>query len=153
MLRPLPDALPATALPTGCQLDAVPAAAFAECVGALRGTPMAQRRAHAERMQQAPVQYQGFVLRQRGETVACGQLVLEEGCAGLYDVFTALPHRGLGHARALCVALLGLAREQGAEQAYLQVDAGNEVARRLYGQLGFTDGYAYHYRSDAASAK
>ena len=35
---------------------------------------------------------------------------------------------------------------------YLQVDAANEVARRIYRRLGFVDGYSYHYRTPADGA-
>ena len=32
---------------------------------------------------------------------------------------------------------------------YLQVDAANVPARTVYQRLGFSDGYAYHYRMPA----
>jgi predicted GNAT family acetyltransferase len=41
---------------------------------------------------------------------------------------------------------------QGATVGYLQVDAANDVARRIYFRLGFTDGYSYHYRTPADGA-
>ena len=68
---------------------------------------------------------------------------------GLYDVFTAEADRGQGWSTRLCAYLLGMTRQQGARIGYLQVDAGNTPARRVYQRLGFTDGYAYHYRSPA----
>jgi predicted GNAT family acetyltransferase len=34
----------------------------------------------------------------------------------------------------------------------LQVDSDNASARRVYQQLGFADGYAYHYRSSDPTA-
>jgi ribosomal protein S18 acetylase RimI-like enzyme len=48
--------------------------------------------------------------------------------------------------------LLGHAARTGARVGYLQVDAANEVARRLYRRLGFVDGYGYHYRTPPAGA-
>ena len=72
--------------------------------------------------------------------------------AGLYDVFTAEHARGGGHAEQLCRHLLALALLRGATVAYLQVDAANEPARRLYRRLGFVDGYAYHYRTPPDAA-
>jgi ribosomal protein S18 acetylase RimI-like enzyme len=74
-------------------------------------------------------------------------MVIEEELVGLYDIFTAPDHRGAGLGRAVCLHLLQRARGQGASCAYLQVDADNDPARRLYAGLGFSDGYAYHYRT------
>jgi ribosomal protein S18 acetylase RimI-like enzyme len=41
---------------------------------------------------------------------------------------------------------LQAAWELGARQAYLQVQADNEAARRLYRQFGFEERYMYWYR-------
>ena len=41
---------------------------------------------------------------------------------------------------------LAQAAAAGARVAYLQVEAGNHPALKLYGRLGFVDGYTYHYR-------
>jgi len=76
---------------------------------------------------------------------------VEGDIAGLYDVFTSTASRGRGHARTVCRRLLNLAMNEGARVAYLQVDAANEAALRVYRDLGFSDGYAYHYRSLAAT--
>jgi ribosomal protein S18 acetylase RimI-like enzyme len=46
--------------------------------------------------------------------------------------------------------LLDRARRSGARIAYLQVDAANAPARRIYDRLGFRDAYSYHYRTPAA---
>jgi ribosomal protein S18 acetylase RimI-like enzyme len=79
-------------------------------------------------------------------------VVIEGEIAGLYDVFTAESARGHGHAERLCRHLLGHAARAGARVGYLQVDAGNDAARRIYHRLGFVDGYAYHYRTPPAGA-
>jgi ribosomal protein S18 acetylase RimI-like enzyme len=47
----------------------------------------------------------------------------------------------------LCNHLLQTAASQGARIGYLQVDAANKPARKVYHRLGFIDGYAYHYRA------
>jgi ribosomal protein S18 acetylase RimI-like enzyme len=134
------------------QPQAVDADTFAEIVGALRGSPPAQRFAHARRLAMAPVPYRGFVLRDGGDVVACGQFALESDLVGLYDVFTAPAARGRGLANALCSWLLERAAEQGARHAYLQVEGDNAAARAVYHRLGFADAYAYHYRTPDAGA-
>lgn len=125
---------------------------FAHAVGELRGSPLAQRLAHAQRLVHAPVAFHGFAMRDERGVVACGQYALEGALVGLYDVITAASHRGRGHASRLCAHLLAHAAARGARMAYLQVDADNEPARALYRRLGFVDGYAYHYRSPDATA-
>ena len=77
-------------------------------------------------------------------------MAVEGTLAGLYDVFTLREARGRGLADRLCRHLLGHARQLGATAGYLQVDAGNEGARRLYRRIGFRDAYPYHYRTPAA---
>lgn len=122
------------------------AAAFAAAVGALRGSSQTAIAAHAERVANAPVTYQGFALDDAdGRLLACGQMVVDGDIVGLYDVASAVPRQG--HAERLCRALLALAHGQGARQAYLQVGSDNEVAQRLYARLGFVFAYRYHYRS------
>ena len=120
---------------------------FAQVVGALRGSPLAQRDAQAVRLRNAPVNHRGFVVQRDGETLACGQYAIESDIVGLYDVFTSPRERGRGIARELCHAMLVRARAEGARSAYLQVDAGNDAARAVYHRLGFADAYAYHYRA------
>ncbi|WP_292456507.1 GNAT family N-acetyltransferase [Methylibium sp.] len=121
--------------------------AFAEAAGALRGSPLAQRQAHAQRLRESPSAYNGLLLKRGGRLLACGQLAMEDELVGLYDVFTVPEQRQSGLATALCRQLLRLARELGARCAYLQVDADNHVARSIYARLGFVDAYAFHYRS------
>ena len=125
---------------------------FAQRVGTLRGSPLAQRQAHAQRLATAPVPFHAFEMREDEELVACGQFALEADLVGLYDVFTAQAARGRGLATRLCQHLLVKALELGAETAYLQVDSENHAARAVYAKLGFVDGYGYHYRTRDPSA-
>ncbi|MGZ5129839.1 MAG: GNAT family N-acetyltransferase [Caldimonas sp.] len=125
---------------------------FADWVGGQRGSSATERRAHAERLRQAPIAHRALVLLDRaGVPVAGGQVAIEGDLAGLYDIFTSEAARGQGLARSLCRRLLGMAASEGARTAYLQVEAGNEPARRVYHRLGFVDAYAYHYRSPPAA--
>ena len=160
-LRPLEDtrvmvndnlgALSPEALPPGISLQRVGHAAFAQIVGQMRGSPLSQQQAHAQRLELSPVPFEGWVLRRSGESavLACGQTAAEAEMVGLYDVFTASEARNNGWARMLCGQLLDRARLRGARIGYLQVDASNLAARSVYRRLGFRDAYAYHYRTAA----
>lgn len=141
------DQVAAPALPSGTTVQPIGLEAFAQRVGALRGSPLAQRQAHAQRLAQSPVPFSAFELKVDGEVLACGQYAIEGGLVGLYDVYTAAEARGRGLARLLCTHLLAQALANGARHAYLQVDADNDAARAVYHRLGFADGYAYHYRA------
>jgi GNAT superfamily N-acetyltransferase len=133
-------------------LQRVGLSAFAQIVGQLRGSSLAQQQAHAQRLELSPVPFEGWVLRRAGEStvVACGQIAIEADMVGLYDVFTSHGERNQGWARRLCGELLRRAHQMGARTAYLQVEASNMTARAVYRRLGFVDGYAYHYRTAAA---
>jgi GNAT superfamily N-acetyltransferase len=125
--------------------------AFAEWVGGQRGSPPEARVAHAERIRQSPVRHRAlFIVDNAGTPVAGGQVVVEGELAGLYDIFSTEAMRGRGLGRALCRRLLQLAAAEGVRVAYLQVEASNASARRVYERLGFADAYAYHSRSPPA---
>jgi len=138
----------------GHDLDIAPVGheAFAQIVGGLRGSPLAQRQAHGQRLVHAPVPFSAYVLKRDGEVVACGQMAIEADIVGIYDVFTAVPARGQGLARRLCGHLLAEASSRGATTAYLQVEGDNHAARTVYHRLGFVDAYAYHYRTPHPTA-
>lgn len=140
-------------LPPSVQIGALALEPFARRIGELRGSPLAQRQAHAERLLNSPVPFFAFELSVAGETVACGQIALEDDLVGIYDVFTAPASRGRGYATLLCRHLLASAAARGARHAYLQVDRDNSSARAVYARLGFADAYPYHYRArDPAAA-
>jgi GNAT superfamily N-acetyltransferase len=147
MVADLADIPPQEPLPAGLHLVPSGPDDYARIVGSLRGSPVDQQLAHAQRLTLSPVPYQGWLLRRDDEVLACGQFAREAECVGLYDVYTAPQARNLGLSRALCSALLQRAASQGARIAYLQVDGDNAPARAVYHRLGFSDGYRYHYRS------
>ncbi len=140
--RPLPPA------PPGLRWQSLAADDFAEAVGELRGSPPAHRQAQKERLALSPVDYRaGAWLAEDGRTVlCCGQFAREGELVGLYDIVTAPAARGQGLATLLCERLLSISESEGARTAYLQVDAENHTARRIYTRLGFADTYGYHYR-------
>jgi len=148
MLSASLDHLPDVTPPPGTHWQSMGHAAFAQTVGRLRGSSLAQCQAHAQRLELSPVPFHGLVLKrdEDGMPLACGQYAAEAELAGLYDVFTAEAVRGQGLARRLCTALLCQARKHGARIAYLQVEGDNHAARQVYQRLGFADAYAYHYR-------
>lgn len=142
---------PAVRVP-GVSIQPVGLEAFAQLVGAMRGSPLAQRQAHAQRLAYAPVPFCAFELKRDGVSLACGQFAIEGDLVGLYDVFTLPEARGQGLASQVCAHLLEVARQRAARHAYLQVDADNTAARAVYHRLGFADAYRYHYRARDAGA-
>ncbi|OMC00384.1 N-acetylglutamate synthase, CG3035 family [Mycolicibacterium fortuitum] len=56
---------------------------------------------------------------------------------GISSVRVSPAHRGQGHARAVCEALLAWGAESGARRAYVQVEVDNHAAIALYASLGF----------------
>jgi GNAT superfamily N-acetyltransferase len=89
------------------------------------------------------------VLVQDGLAVATGLAVLERGWVGLFDVVTHVDHRRRGFSSRLVGHLLAWARDNGAQQAYLQVVAENHPAVWMYNKLGFKETYHYWYRLKA----
>ena len=153
MVLPTLDGALAAPLPAGLTLHPLGLEAFAQHVGDLRGSPLSQRQAHGQRLANSPVPFSAWELRRDGEVLACGQFATEDDLVGLYDVFTAPAARGQGMATLLCHQLLGEAARRGARHAYLQVEGDNAAARSVYSRLGFSDAYAYHYRTrDPAAA-
>ena len=129
------------------ELAAPPPAKFVDAVGALRGSTPEQRAAHLERLSCTPLTTRAVLARIGGETVACGQLALEQGLAGIYDMVTAAAYRGRGIATQIVGELLTWAWNHGATNAYLQVDAANARALAVYRKFGFATIYDYHYRA------
>ena len=78
------------------------------------------------------------------DDLGVGLAVCERGWAGLFCVATGARGRGIaGH------VVHGLARwaaGRGATGLYLQVEAGNAAAQRLWARTGFRRAYGYHYR-------
>lgn len=137
----------------GLRFQATETEAYAHIIGAERGSDSARIAAHAERLRFSPVPYRSWILvDDAGRALAGAQLAVEDGLAGLYDVFTVEAQRNQGLARAVCARLLAEAAACGARVAYLQVDAHNAPARALYRRLAFADGYAYHYRAPPGGA-
>ncbi|MGZ8981498.1 MAG: GNAT family N-acetyltransferase [Burkholderiaceae bacterium] len=91
--------------------------------------------------------YLGVVEHER--VVACGSAVVDGDLVGIFGMVTMRERRDGGIGTALVHALLRQARTRNCTTAYLQVEAGNAAARRVYSKFGFRDGYAYWYRRPA----
>ncbi len=119
---------------------------WVEAVGELRSTPQHERAAHLARLAGLPLRICALAVKQRGQVIAAGLTVIEDGCAGLFDIVTHADTRRKGHARLVVASLLQAAWKLGARNAYLQVKSDNKPARGLYKQFGFTERYLYWYR-------
>ena len=120
--------------------------AWIEAIGELRGSSGAHRAAHLARLQGMPLAMRAVAIESQGRVVATGLTMIEDDCAGLFDIVTRDEERRRGHARDIVTTLLRAAGELGARHAYLQVNSENEAARRLYSQFGFEERYVYWYR-------
>lgn len=154
LVHPALADLPTFELPPGLDDEAASAEGYAAAVGALRGSSPGEIAAHARRLQASPVPYRGRLWRAAagapGAVLACAQVAQEGELAGLYDVCTAPAARGRGLATALCAHVLRQAHAAGARIGYLQVDAANAAALKVYRRLGFVAAYGYHYRLQPA---
>jgi ribosomal protein S18 acetylase RimI-like enzyme len=129
------------------ELSAPPMRDFVEAVGELRGSTRTQRDAHLERLAHTPLTTHAVLARMDGRPVAAGQVALDAGLAGIYDVVTAEHARGRGVGTTVVARLLTWAWEHGASHAYLQVTGDNASALAVYRKFGFTTAYEYHYRA------
>ena len=121
-------------------------AAWVDAVGELRASPPQHRAAQRARLESVPLTLRAVAVEDAGAVVATGLTIVEDDCAGLFDIITREEARLRGHARTIVASLLQVAWELGARHAYLQVQADNDAARPLYRQFGFQERYVYWYR-------
>jgi GNAT superfamily N-acetyltransferase len=131
-------------------LDSVATSEFAAVAGTLRGSPPAEAAAESQRIARCTLPSHSMMARDGAAAIACGQIVIDGDCVGLFNMVTAVEHRGRGLATAIVAALLERGVQAGARVAYLQVDAVNAPARHVYRKFGFRDRYAYWYRAAPA---
>ena len=90
----------------------------------------------------------GILIRDgAGDDVAAAMAVNAGGIGVYLNVVTRVDARGKGYGRGAMHAALNWTRTAGATHAALQVVSDNAPAVNLYGSLGFTEAYRYHYRS------
>ena len=117
-----------------------------DAIATIRRSPHVHRKAHLARLAGMPLAMRPMAIEERGRVVATGLAMVEGDCVGLFDIVTDEAARRRGHARTMVSSLLSAAWELGARHAYLQVNAENAPARRLYAQFGFEERYVYWYR-------
>lgn len=120
--------------------------AWLDAVAELRGSPAKHKDAHRARLEGSPLTLRAVAAEEEGRIVATGLAIVEDDCAGLFDIVTREDARRRGHARGVVASLLRTAWDLGARHCYLQVGAANDGARRLYTQFGFQERYRYWYR-------
>jgi ribosomal protein S18 acetylase RimI-like enzyme len=128
------------------QAQAMDLSSWVEAVGQLRASPIDHRSAHLARLQGMPLTMRAVAIKSQGRVLATGLTIIEDDCAGLFDIITADAARRQGYAASVVASLLRLAWELGARHAYLQVQEENIAARRLYARFGFEEKYLYWYR-------
>ena len=134
-------------------LESPSVAAFVEAVGTMRESPPHQRTAHLERLGNTPLPMLALLATLDGAAVGAGQVALDGELAGVFDVVTHESVRGRGVATRIVERLLAWAWEHGATHAYLQVEAGNAPALRIYERFGFVTVYEYHYRGRSGACE
>ena len=73
------------------------------------------------------------LIQHEGVGIACARATLSGGLVGLYDLMVAPEHRRQGLATDLTRARLSWAQSMGAEQAFVQMMAGNQRVQALQG--------------------
>jgi ribosomal protein S18 acetylase RimI-like enzyme len=121
---------------------------FAEVFSGASSDPLdAQERLEALARTPAP---RGFALAElAGEPAAIGACAIEAPWVGIFAMRTLPAFRRQGFARAVLDSLLARAAASGALSAWLQVEADNTAARRLYEAAGFKEAYRYRYWAKA----
>ena len=79
--------------------------------------------------------------------MGAGLGVLERDWLGLFGIETLPDQRRKGVATAVNHALASWGAQRGAKRVYLQVEASNDSALKLYGKMGFETEYHYWYRT------
>lgn len=97
-----------------------------------------------------PSGYATFAVEER--IVAIGMAAVADGVVAVYNMSTEPGHRRTGLGRAVLASLLQWGREQGAEEAMLQVRPDNPAAQAMYRGAGFVTTYSYTYRRQGSAS-
>jgi ribosomal protein S18 acetylase RimI-like enzyme len=129
------------------QLQPADAQAFAAQVGRLKGSRAQYVAEHARRLSSVAVPKQMLLAYDGHDCVGAAMGVFDGGLMGIFDVVSDAGRRRQGIAAQLLREQLREGGRQGAVQAYLQVETGNQPARALYARYGFTNHHQYWYMS------
>ncbi len=77
--------------------------------------------------------------------IAAGTAAFSQGWVSLHGMRTVVRSRGMGCASALIATFGQEALRRKIDRCFLQVEAGNTNAIRLYRSLGFQTAWSYHY--------
>lgn len=83
---------------------------------------------------------------QGDDPVGYGLGVIDSELIGIFGLYVAPTARRSGLGKAMVRWILQWAQSRGATKAYLQVEADNDPALRLYRGMGLTESYSYWYR-------
>ncbi len=126
------------------RLSTAPDATFEAVFTATAGDPEDGReRVEALGRIPAPARFARLDIDGAPAAIGCG--AINGAFVGVFGMRTAPAYRRNGLARRIFRALLAEARAQGAEQAWLQVEADNSAAIALYAAEGFAPAYHYQY--------
>lgn len=121
-------------------------ARFVEAATALNGVDAAERAGLLGIIKRIEPETGLFALEQDKRPIATAICVHDGDLAGLFEIATDALERGRGHGRRIVMSALKWARLRGARDGWLQVEADNRAAIRLYESIGFSEIYRYHYR-------
>lgn len=119
---------------------------FISATASVRGRPRTSAQGLAGVLQSIEPEAGLFVLEQARRPVSTAVCVHDGELAGLFEIATAEAERGKGFGRRIVLSALKWARLRGAQVAWLQVEADNAWALKLYDRIGFSELYRYHYR-------
>jgi len=87
-----------------------------------------------------------FTLLENNKIIGCGLGVMEAKFIGLFDIVIDKDYRKHGFGQYLVNNILKWGKQNGAENAYLQVLSANTNGINLYSKIGFKEAYKYWYR-------
>jgi ribosomal protein S18 acetylase RimI-like enzyme len=134
-------------------LSATPDAAWIDGVTAAQGRDGRHREIYARIVSLLKVSATFAVTRNNaGEAVSWAFGAVSQQGLCIESVATRPDQRGKGFAGETVSALMAWGRSNGADAAFLQVQADNHAAIRVYERLGFDrELYRYHYRTKSGS--